>query len=87
MTTVACHPPADKLADFGLGRLDDEESRRFEEHLATCPSCQQQLEHQPGDRFVQLIQAACKPTRADPPAAAVTLRPDDGMRPATCISW
>jgi formylglycine-generating enzyme required for sulfatase activity/tRNA A-37 threonylcarbamoyl transferase component Bud32 len=41
--TNGCHPEADRLKAFSLGRLSDTDSAAIENHLADCPPCCQVL--------------------------------------------
>lgn len=51
------HPAPDRLADFGLGRLNDDESRPIEEHLTDCDECRRRVEELPADALVSLLQS------------------------------
>ncbi len=48
----AIHPPAQRLAAFAQGRLDDREMDEIEEHLSSCGSCCQSIRNQPEDSLV-----------------------------------
>ena len=50
------HPPAQRLKEFGLGRLGDTESSEIEAHLSTCSECQQIVAEAPADSLVALLQ-------------------------------
>src|SRR4051794_39970152 len=52
------HPSKRQLADYGLGKLSDEELAWVARHLEACPECRRQVEEQPPDSFVGQIQAS-----------------------------
>lgn len=60
----AQHPDAEKIADFGLGRLSDADSRTIELHLAECEDCRKKLEDVQPDSLVSLLQASASDTQA-----------------------
>ena len=52
------HPPADRLAAFALGQLEEAESIELERHLALCETCLDAMGTLPSDAFIgQLRQA------------------------------
>src|SRR5262245_5599499 len=74
------HPPAEELAAFGLGQLDDTAAEAIAAHLRDCPACCSTLEAVPADAFVAKVQtaarqdterdaAACSPAGPDTPGA------------------
>src|SRR5688500_18199877 len=76
MNQAATHPNPERLADFGLGRLDDADALALEAHLAECPECSAALERLGGDSFVARLRGAAEAaTRIDVagPAEAPTL--------------
>jgi serine/threonine protein kinase len=58
MPALESHPSREDLEAFALGRLDDGSHAGVEEHVDTCSSCQQIIEHVPGDAFVALLRSA-----------------------------
>ncbi len=52
------HPPLDRLAAFGLGKLTDAEFAQIEAHIACCVACCERLRHLPTDKLVQLVRGA-----------------------------
>jgi hypothetical protein len=73
VTTQLPHPPAQRLHDFGLGRLGDRESVAIEDHLGMCPECQRIVEDAPGDSLVALLRAPA------PPAVEVSAASHPGL--------
>ena len=52
----AIHPSAERLAAYGLGRLDDREMEEIEEHLSSCGSCCQSIRNQPEDSLIAKLR-------------------------------
>ncbi len=53
----------EELEQFSLGRVSDEESERFEEHLLVCEPCRQSLEQT--EAYVFAMRAASKESRRE----------------------
>ena len=58
MPAVDLHPSRQDLEAFSLGRLDDDSFSAIEEHLNSCPACQQVAAQAPGDSFTALLRSA-----------------------------
>jgi serine/threonine protein kinase/WD40 repeat protein len=52
------HPPLDRLAAFGLGKLRDADFAVIEAHIACCVACCERLRELPTDKLVQLVRGA-----------------------------
>jgi serine/threonine protein kinase len=53
----AIHPPAERLAVYAQGLLDNPEMAEIEEHLSWCDSCCQTIRDQPEDSFVARLRS------------------------------
>jgi serine/threonine protein kinase/formylglycine-generating enzyme required for sulfatase activity len=53
----AVHAPAERLAVYAQGRLDDPEMAEIEEHLSWCDSCCRTIRDQPDDSFVARLRS------------------------------
>lgn len=52
------HPTDDTIEDYALGRLSENESAQFEEHILMCPQCQDALRLK--DAFLADLRSALK---------------------------
>jgi hypothetical protein len=52
------HPSDRELADFGAGKLPDEQAARIAAHLTACGDCSARMEQLPPDSFVSKLKAA-----------------------------
>ncbi len=61
------HPCVERLRDFALGRLSEEELIRCSEHLETCLECRRVVESVPADVLVTLVRksVSADDTRTD----------------------
>ncbi|MFO0936343.1 MAG: tetratricopeptide repeat protein [Gemmataceae bacterium] len=50
------HPTQDRLHAFGLGQLSGADSDDIERHLASCPTCVEQIGETPDDAVVRLVR-------------------------------
>ncbi len=84
MVKLMQHPAPDRLAAFGLGRLNETEMLQISEHLAGCPVCCRAIDAAPVDRLVRLLRHACgsHATAVDGPWRAQTEPTDDHPRAA-----
>jgi tRNA A-37 threonylcarbamoyl transferase component Bud32 len=55
------HPGREKLAAFGLGKLDDAQAGAVAAHLAACTACQAVVDSVPDDALVASIRPLLKP--------------------------
>jgi len=55
------HPPADRLAAYAQGRLDEPEIDKIEQHLSSCDSCCQAIREQPDDSLVAKLRGRNAP--------------------------
>ncbi len=53
----AVHPPAERLAAYAQGLLDDAEMAEIEQHLSWCDSCGRTIRDQPDDSFVARLRS------------------------------
>jgi hypothetical protein len=58
------HASEDRLEEYCLGRVPDEELEEIEEHLLVCPACQERL--RVTDRYIRTMRAAIASLAAAP---------------------
>jgi WD40 repeat protein len=58
MAVPDTHPDSADLEAFALGRLDSASLTAIEEHLASCPTCEERVASSPGDSLIDLLRRA-----------------------------
>jgi eukaryotic-like serine/threonine-protein kinase len=60
-TTPLAHPDRERLAAFGLGKLDDAEAEAVHRHLEECDACRSAVAGLEDDTLATLVRAAATP--------------------------
>jgi serine/threonine-protein kinase len=84
---MLAHPDPERLAAYGLGRLDDLEADSIHAHLETCAACRSAVEALPDDALAALVRSAAVSSsrRGAPDSGAVPLPDTDPDAEAAAV--